>query len=158
MISEFSMYGDVIGKVLLSAFLGGIVGLERVWSGHPAGFRTNILIAMSSCIFTILSISGFPAAGGVEGSTTQIAGQIVTGVGFLGAGAIFHSKNSTLGFTTAASIWLVAAVGMAVGSGNPFLALFSTLVALVVLAILAPVSDWIESHNHNGTHAEKQEA
>jgi putative Mg2+ transporter-C (MgtC) family protein len=133
---------DLIGQILLSALLGGMVGLERVWSGHPAGFRTYMLIAMSSCIFTILSIKGFPFAEG-ERSTTQIAGQVVTGVGFLGAGAIFHAKNSTIGFTTAASIWLVAAVGMAAGSGNYFIAIFSAIAAVIILSALAPLSDWI---------------
>ncbi len=138
------LYTTVIGQIILSALLGGIVGLERVWNRHPAGFRTNILIAVSSCIFTILSINGFATSGANQ---EQIAAQIVTGVGFLGAGAIFHSQNSTIGFTTAASIWLVAAVGMAVGSGNYFLALFSTFTAVIVLALFAPISDWIEKRN-----------
>ena len=135
---------DLIGRILLSAFLGGIVGLERVWSGHPAGFRTNMLIAISACLFTILSIQGFPL--GSTDERTHIAAQIVTGVGFLGAGAIFHDHKSTIGFTTAASIWLVAAVGMAAGSGNYFLATFVTCTAVVVLALLAPVSTWMSKH------------
>jgi putative Mg2+ transporter-C (MgtC) family protein len=140
---------EVIIQILVAALLGGIVGLERVWSGHPAGLRTNMLIAISSCLFTILSIKGFPFPG-TDKETTHIAAQIVTGVGFLGAGAIFHNHSSTAGFTTAASIWLVAAIGMACGSGNISLAVFVTATALVVLAMLAPISNWIARHPKYG--------
>jgi putative Mg2+ transporter-C (MgtC) family protein len=134
---------DLIGRTILAAFLGGMIGLERLWHGHEAGIRTNMIIAMSSCLFTILSTKGFEStSAGYD--PTRVAAQIVTGVGFLGAGAILHDKNRTLGFTTAASIWLVAAIGMAVGTGMYALALIVTFIALVALFILSPLSDYLK--------------
>jgi putative Mg2+ transporter-C (MgtC) family protein len=102
-------------RVSLAALLGAIVGLERVAGGHPAGLRTNMVISVSSCLFTILSIEGFPLKGTSQ-DTSRVAAQIVTGVGFLGAGALLQSKGHVRGMTTAATIWLVAAIGMAISS------------------------------------------
>lgn len=121
--------------------MGALIGLERLWRGHEAGIRTNLIIALSSCLFTIISVEGFRAAVGGSYNPAQVAGQIVTGVGFLGAGAILHDKTRTIGFTTAASIWLVAAIGMAVGVGMYMLALFSTAIALLALCFLSPISN-----------------
>ena len=103
---------EMAGQISLAALLGGLVGLERVGHG-PAGLRTNIIIAMSSCLFTILSIYGFPTLT-VDGprDSARIAAQIVSGVGFLGAGAVLHSKSRVRGLTSAATIWLVAAIGI----------------------------------------------
>ena len=130
-------------KIALSAVLGAIVGLERVWGNHPAGLRTNMLIAVSSCLFTILSIEGFPLQGAAQ-DTARVAAQIVTGVGFLGAGAVLQSKQHVRGLTTAASIWLVAAIGMAVGTGLLFLAIFTTVFSTLVLILLGPISRSLE--------------
>jgi putative Mg2+ transporter-C (MgtC) family protein len=105
--------------------------------------RTNIVIAISSCLFTILSIDGFPLRGSAQ-DTARIAAQIVTGVGFLGAGALMHSKRFVRGLTTAAAIWLVAAIGMAVGAGVYFLAIFTTLLSTILLVLLAPISERLE--------------
>ena len=127
------------GQITLAAVLGGIIGLEREWRGRPAGFRTNILIALGSCLFTILSIEGFPVKGNAQ-DTARIAAQVVSGVGFLGAGALLQTRNKTKGMTTAATIWLVAAIGMAVGTGAYFLAVFTTLLTTIVLQLLRPVS------------------
>ncbi len=77
---------DMAGHIVLAAVLGGVIGMEREWHGHPAGLRTNILVALGSCLFTILSIEGFPLRGSAQ-DTARIAAQIVTGIGFLGAGA-----------------------------------------------------------------------
>ncbi|MGD8473580.1 MAG: MgtC/SapB family protein, partial [Anaerolineae bacterium] len=96
----------------MAAVLGAIVGVERLWTGHPAGLRTNMVIAVSSCLFTILSIEAFPLQGSAQ-DTARVAAQIVTGVGFLGAGALLQTKSHVRGLTTAATIWLVAALGMA---------------------------------------------
>ncbi len=130
-------------KIALAALLGAVVGLERVWGNHPAGLRTNMLIAVSSCLFTILSIDGFPLRGASQ-DTARVAAQIVTGVGFLGAGALLQAKGHVRGLTTAASIWLVAAIGMAVGTGFYFVAIFTTILSTLLLVMLAPISRRLE--------------
>jgi putative Mg2+ transporter-C (MgtC) family protein len=148
--------------VSLAALLGAIVGLERTWIGRPAGLRTNIVIAISSCLFTILSIEGFPPRGSAQ-DTARVAAQIVTGVGFLGAGALMHSKRFVTGLTTAAAIWLVAAIGMAVGAGAYFLAVFTTLLSTVLLVLLAPISDrlvqrgQVRAETHRATQRSEDE-
>jgi putative Mg2+ transporter-C (MgtC) family protein len=134
---------DAAARILLAAVLGSIVGLERTWGGHPAGLRTNMMIAVSSCLFTILSIEGFPLRGAAQ-DTARVAAQIVTGVGFLGAGALLQTKKHVRGLTTAATIWLVAAIGMAVGAGVLFLAIFTAVLSTVLLLMLAPVSKRLE--------------
>ena len=134
---------DAAVKISVAALLGAAVGLERVWKGHPAGLRTNLLIAISSCVFTIISIEGFPLQGTAQ-DTARVAAQIVTGVGFLGAGAVLQSKGHVRGLTTAASIWLVAALGMAVGTGLFFLAIFTTFLSIVFLVLLRPLSRRLE--------------
>jgi putative Mg2+ transporter-C (MgtC) family protein len=133
---------DIAGQVMLAAFLGGMIGLERAWHGHPAGLRTNSLVAVGSCLFTILSITGFPVHGTTQ-DTGRIATQVVSGIGFLGAGVLLQSKNGVRGMTTAATIWLVAAIGMSVGTGMYFLAIFTTFFSTAVLVVLHPVSKWL---------------
>jgi putative Mg2+ transporter-C (MgtC) family protein len=130
---------SVAGRIALAALLGGLFGLERDIHGHEAGLRTNMMIAISSCLFTILSIEAFPVVGGSR-DTARIAAQIVVGVGFLGAGTMLQTKNKVRGLTTAATIWLVAAIGMAVGTGAYTTAIFTAVLAFVVLVLLAPVS------------------
>ena len=141
--SPQSLDWDAAAKICVAAVLGAIIGLERVWRGHPAGLRTNLLIAISSCLFTILSIEGFPLQGAAQ-DTARVAAQIVTGVGFLGAGAVLASRGQIRGLTTAASIWLVAALGMAVGTGLYFLAIFTTLLSIGLLVLLRPLSRRLE--------------
>ncbi|MBP7962625.1 MAG: MgtC/SapB family protein [Caldilineaceae bacterium] len=135
------MQWEMAGQLTLAALLGGMVGLERVGHG-PAGLRTNIIIAVSSCLFTLLSIYGFPTLT-VDGprDSARIAAQIVSGVGFLGAGTVLHSKSRVRGLTSAATIWLVAAIGMAAGAGAYFLAIFTAVLATFVLVALRPVSE-----------------
>ena len=130
-------------KIALAALLGAIVGVERLWTGHPAGLRTNMVIAVSSCLFTILSIEAFPLQGSAQ-DTARVAAQIVTGVGFLGAGALLQTKSHVRGLTTAATIWLVAALGMAAGAGVYFLAIFTTVLTTAALVILRPISASLE--------------
>jgi putative Mg2+ transporter-C (MgtC) family protein len=149
-----------MAQVLFSAILGGLIGLEREWRGRDAGFRTNMLIAMGSCLFTVLSIRGFPLDGSAAQDSARVAAQIVSGVGFLGAGAIFQSRNRTKGMTTAATVWMVAAIGMTVGVGAYTLAIFSSLVTFLILRFLRPVSKFVarqhdpqkQSHNHTHDH------
>jgi putative Mg2+ transporter-C (MgtC) family protein len=129
-------------RLSLAAVLGGIIGAEREFSGHPAGLRTNILVAVGSCLFTILSIEAFPLTGNAQ-DTARVAAQIVTGVGFLGAGAVIQTKRAVHGLTTAATIWMVAAVGMATATDLYLLAIATTFMTTGVLALLGPLSTWL---------------
>lgn len=112
------MTHEILVKTLLALVLGGILGLERQYNDKPAGYATNSIICVGSAIFTILSLY----LGELGADPARIAAQIVSGVGFLGAGAILREGNKISGLTTAAGVWLVAAVGMAVGFGQYLLA------------------------------------
>lgn len=129
-----------IVQVMVAALLGGLLGLEREWRGRDAGLRTNMLITMGACLFTIISINGFPLGGSAAQDTARVAAQIVTGIGFLGAGAIIQTGHHAKGLTTAATIWMGAAIGMAVGVQAYVLAIFASVMTLVVLRFLQPVS------------------
>src|ERR1051326_137039 len=110
-------------RLILAAIFGGIIGLEREVRDKPAGLRTNILICVGSALFMSLSTRVAQLLGG---DPTRIAAQIISGIGFLGAGAVLHSHGFVLGLTTAATIWVVAGVGMALGSGMYVVAVFTT--------------------------------
>jgi putative Mg2+ transporter-C (MgtC) family protein len=129
---------DMIGRLLLAAFLGGIIGVERDLHGRAAGLRTHILVSMGAAVFTLLSIylseSG-PGASRV-GDPGRIAAQIVTGIGFLGAGVIIREGMTIRGLTTAACLWSAAGIGMAAGAGYRLVACVATLIALFSLIIL----------------------
>jgi putative Mg2+ transporter-C (MgtC) family protein len=125
-------------RLLLAAGLGAVIGLERELRQKPAGLRTNILIAVGSALFSIVSIRV------VGGSPDRIAAQIVSGVGFLGAGAIMRGRTNVHGMTTAATIWVNAAIGMAAGLGEPALATAATFLTLLVLCVLPPIEDYFE--------------
>ena len=118
--------------LLLASLLSMIIGLERERHSHKAaGVRTHMLVGVGACLFTALSQLAFPDADG-----SRVASNVVTGVGFLGAGVIFQKKGEVHDLTTAASIWAVAAVGMAVGTGAWFVAISATVLIWVILAIL----------------------
>src|SRR5512140_1676985 len=104
---------QLVFRLVLAAGLGGAIGLEREYRHKPAGLRTNMLIALGSALFAILSVE----VGASAGSPDRIAAQVVTGIGFLGAGAILRSGQNVHGLTTAATIWVNAAIGMAAGLG-----------------------------------------
>ena len=131
-----------IFSIILATFLGAAIGLERELSGKSAGLRTNLLICLGAAIFTIISKRMFVS----EGSTTRIAAQIVTGVGFLGAGALIQDRRGVHGLTTAATIWLVASIGMACGAGFHDLAVVSTLITIIVLAGLLKLAKPLERY------------
>jgi putative Mg2+ transporter-C (MgtC) family protein len=133
-------------RLLLAAGLGGAIGVEREIRKRPAGLRTNILIAVGSALFTALSIE-IARSGGTP---DRIAAQIVTGVGFLGAGAIMRSGRSIHGMTTAATIWVNAAVGMAAGAGEFLMATMTTVITLIVLAALPPIEAYFEQRTGTG--------
>ncbi len=128
--------------IILAVVLGGAIGLEREVRGKFAGLRTNTLICLGAAVFTIISRQ---IAEGTEASPARIAAQIVTGVGFLGAGAIIRDRGGIHGLTTAATIWMVASIGMACGAGYCRLAVTSTIVALLVLLGLTPLEKWLFS-------------
>src|SRR5579859_6207104 len=122
-----------LGRLILAAVLGGVIGVERTVHRKPAGIRTNMFICMGAAMFTILS-DIIPDAS--VGDRTRITANIVQGVGFLGAGAILHEKGGVSGLTTAATIWVVASIGIAAGAGHYLLATFATMVILVALNVL----------------------
>src|SRR5262245_3717460 len=128
-------------KLILAAVLGGIIGLERQIREKPAGLRTNILICVGCTLFMSISAKAAQMFGG---DPTIIAAQIITGIGFLGAGAVLHSHGFVLGLTTAATIWVVAGVGMALGSGMYAVAMFATAMSLVTLYFLSFIEDKIQ--------------
>jgi putative Mg2+ transporter-C (MgtC) family protein len=123
---------DLATRLLVAAVLGGTIGVEREIRHKPAGLRTQILITLGAALFTILSID----FAGAAGSSDRIAAQIVTGIGFLGGGAILRSGTSVHGMTTAATIWVNAAIGMASGAGQIRLAIVAAALTMLVLIAL----------------------
>jgi len=132
---------DFFLRIALAAVLGMAIGIERELRRKPAGLRTNTLIAVGSAIFTIMSIE---IARQFGGTADRISAGIVTGIGFLGGGAIMRSGNEVHGMTTAASIFVNAAIGMAAGSGNYVVAMAGTLLTLIVLVVLPPIENYFE--------------
>lgn len=128
-------------RLLVAAILGSIVGWERERAQRPAGLRTYMLVAFGSALFTVLSITAFTG----ETDPSRVAANIVVGIGFLGAGTIFRTGEVVRGLTTAAGLWAIAAIGMAAGAGEYFLAIVSTV---LVLAILGGVR-FVEKHKEN---------
>ena len=122
--------------LVLAAVLGGIIGMEREFKRRPAGLRTNMFICFGSALFTILSLE----LAGPGSDMTRIASQIIPGIGFIGAGSILRSKGGVVGLTTAATIFVVAAVGMACGGGQYLLAGFSTVLIVLGLIVLGRLS------------------
>jgi putative Mg2+ transporter-C (MgtC) family protein len=139
---------DIAARLVVASVLGAAIGFEREIHSHPAGMRTHLLVALGSALFTVISIFGFV---GVLGSgvgapvdPSRVAAQIVTGIGFLGAGAILKFGTSVRGLTTAASLWATAAVGMGVGAGQYVLSLVG---AAIVVVSLWPLQ-WVEDRIH----------
>ena len=118
-------------RLMLAAVLSMLMGMERERRDKPAGLRTHMLVGMGACLFTGLSVLAFPDA-----DSSRVASTIVTGVGFIGAGVIWRSQNYVHDLTTAASIWITAAVGMAVGTGAWFVAICATLLVWFILDVL----------------------
>jgi putative Mg2+ transporter-C (MgtC) family protein len=139
-----------IAPVLLAVGCGAVIGLERQLKHKPAGLRTNILICLGAAVFTIIS----ERMAGEQDSITRIAAQIVTGVGFLGAGAVIQDRGGVHGLTTAATIWLVASIGMACGARFYSLAVITTVIAIVVLMGLGQVDKHIGVGRDNSQRKE----
>ena len=145
--SQSSLTGMII-CMLMSLIIGGLIGLEREIHGHPAGLRTHILVCVGSVLITQVSIHISTVAG--SGDPGRISAQIVSGIGFLGAGAIIRSGNSVHGLTTAASVWATAGVGIALGSG-PYCAQMGVITAsfmMFTLWTLNSAENWLKLRSH----------
>jgi putative Mg2+ transporter-C (MgtC) family protein len=155
-----TMAGDM-EKLLLAALLGGLIGLEREAKHRPAGLRTNLFICVGAAMFTLLSRQ----LAGVPSDYTRIAAQIIPGIGFIGAGSIIHARGDLVtGITSAATLFVVASVGMAVGGGLYVIAIFATILILAVLLLLGFVERFtnlktmVFAYEVTGTSAEKTAA
>ncbi|HEY9722775.1 MAG TPA: MgtC/SapB family protein [Oscillatoriaceae cyanobacterium] len=129
----------IILKLVVSCGLGGLIGLEREYRQKTAGFRTHMLVALGSTMFTLLSASSFFW----NADHSRVAAQIVSGIGFIGAGAIMRQGLSVRGLTTASTLWLVASIGMAVGCGWYVEAVTGTLLGLLALIVLSNVERYL---------------
>jgi putative Mg2+ transporter-C (MgtC) family protein len=146
---DITLQIDLSIRMLLAAVLGSAIGFEREIHEHPAGMRTHLLVSLGSAIFTILSIHGFTETG-ASVDPTRIAAQIVSGIGFLGAGAILKYGTSIRGLTTAASLWSTAAIGMATGAGEWVIAAAGTL---IIIVSLWPLNALVARIHKPGQHA-----
>ena len=126
---------EMILRLLLAAALGAIIGYQRERASKPAGLRTHTLICLGAALFTIASIYGF----GVAADPSRLAAGIVAGIGFLGAGAIIRTREHLVGLTTAATIWSVAAVGLAAGAGLYIISAVTTAIILIILLLPHPI-------------------
>lgn len=132
-------------RLALALFLGALIGLERERKNRSAGFRTHILVAVGSCVFMLVSISmpmvTMTTPNGIVNNADpgRVAAQVVSGIGFLGAGAILQSKGRIRGLTTAASLWVVSALGLAVGAGLYLISIVGTLLILIVLTYFSKI-------------------
>ncbi len=134
MPTDISFQFDILIRLVAAALLGAALGLEREVHGHQAGMRTHMLVSLGSAVFTVMSIYGFPKLADTAATDpSRISAQVVTGIGFLGAGAIIKYGTNIRGLTTAASLWVVASIGLAAGAGAYFLALSGTMIGLLAL-------------------------
>jgi putative Mg2+ transporter-C (MgtC) family protein len=146
-VIDFSTQLDLSVRLLVAAVLGLAIGFEREIHGHPAGLRTHMLVALGSALFTVLSIRGFLGETSAPVDPTRIAAQIVSGIGFLGAGAILKDGIVIRGLTTAASLWATSAVGMAAGAGEYALGVVAAAVILVSLWPINAIADRLHGSN-----------
>lgn len=131
-------------RIFLAAFLGAIIGIEREIKNRAAGFRTHIIVSVGACLIMLIGIEGIgEISNNIGRDTARMAAQVVSGIGFLGAGTILQTKDGVSGLTTAATLWLSAAIGLAVGVGFYEGALIATIICLVTLVSLRGVSDFV---------------
>jgi putative Mg2+ transporter-C (MgtC) family protein len=145
----------LIGRLALAGVLGGLIGFEREFKEQPAGLRTHILVSLGAALFTMAGaygVAGFVGSGGVSFDPTRIAAQVVTGIGFLGAGAILSHGLTVRGLTTAAALWVTAAIGLAVGLGYLWGATITSVATLVALVGLKQVEAKLIPGMKRGRH------
>ena len=142
-------------RIIFSIVLGSIIGFERELTNKSAGLRTQILVCLGSCIFTILSIYGFSTAVTLYplGDPSRVAAQIITGIGFIGAGTVLRQGLTVTGLTTASTLWIVAAIGMCCGCGKISIAVVSTLLAVIILVLIRTFE--VKLMPHNAKHMRK---
>lgn len=148
----FISHGELLLRMVIAAVLGGLIGLEREWSNHAAGFRTHILVCLGSATIMLLSVYGFSQfvnETNVRVDPARLAAQVISGIGFLGAGAILRNGSVISGLTTAASVWVVAAIGLCVGAGFLFAAFYATLMVLISLFLLNKWEKHLMRHRRN---------
>lgn len=134
----------VATRLILAAILGAVIGIEREIKNRVAGFRTHIIVSVGACLIMLIGIDGIGKfSSDTARDTARIAGQVISGIGFLGAGTILQKKNAVTGLTTAATLWLSAAIGLAVGIGYYEGAIIATVICLVTLISLNKISDLI---------------
>lgn len=137
---------NIFFQLFLAFLLGAFLGFEREWRRKAAGLRTYSLVAIGACLFTVISFYGFRNAGGQSLDPSRIASQIVVGIGFIGGGVIFARGDVVRGLTTAAGLWLSAAIGVAVGVQMFAVAIFATMLGIFILSVLR----WSETVLHGG--------
>jgi putative Mg2+ transporter-C (MgtC) family protein len=150
-----SVTGTMILRLVLAGVLGGLVGLEREVNKHPAGFRTHLLVGMGSCLIMVLSFYGFnnimDTHSNIRFDPSRLPAYVISGIGFLGAGTILVQEATVRGLTTAASIWVVSAIGLVVGAGMYFIAIFTTIIVILSLVFL---NKWEQLFMHRSKNKE----
>jgi putative Mg2+ transporter-C (MgtC) family protein len=151
-LPDSRQFAHVVIRMVAATLLGAVVGIQREKAGKPAGLRTHVLVCLGTAVF-VLACSGVGMS--LEGLSRVIQG-IVTGIGFVGAGAILKlsQEREIQGLTTAAGIWMTAAIGVAVGLGSLGVALLATLMALIILALSGPLDSFFDRPNHEKTKIE----
>ena len=145
---------DLVARLLVAAGLGAVVGLEREASGQPAGLRTHLAVALGASLFGVISTTGFLEYQATRDSTniqidvTRVASLVASGIGFIGAGLIFRHGTSVKNLTTAASLWVAAAIGLSCGVGDFAPAVATTVVMLLALVLLRFPRNWVRMHTH----------
>ncbi|MDD0853106.1 MgtC/SapB family protein [Halobacteriovorax sp. GB3] len=143
-LGEVPLYIGLGIEIVTALILGAAIGYDREKKMKSAGIKTNIMICIGAALYTAISMLNQQHAGGMA-DPNRVGAQIVSGIGFLGAGAIIQGRGNVIGLTTAATIWVVAAIGMTVGSGYPLIAGIFTLTTLIVLKLLNPLYNLVES-------------
>lgn len=136
-------------RLVLAMFAGGLIGIEREMKGKPAGMRTNMLMSVGSCLLMLLSLDVFRGYKGPMGDPARLAAGVVMGIGFLGAGTIIQSRFSVQGLTTAATLWLVAAIGLVIGWGDYLLAGAATALILLTLTVMSGLQRFAPSRRRH---------
>jgi len=148
------MLTEFILRLLAATAMGAVIGLEREYHAKEAGVRTHLLVALGSCLFMILSIYGFDFMLGYDNVSfdpSRIAAQVVTGIGFIGAGTIIFQKQVVRGLTTAAGLWVTAAIGLACGNGMYWVALIATVIVLTSLGLINVYLPYLSQKEHTVT-------
>jgi putative Mg2+ transporter-C (MgtC) family protein len=126
---SLDLHAQMLLRLVIAMVLGSLIGYERERSGKPAGVRTHGMVSLGAALFTVVSVYGF----GSQADAARVAAQVVTGIGFVGAGAILHQRESVQGLTTAASLWVTAAIGLAVGVGMEVMSVATAVLVFLLL-------------------------